>query len=87
MKGYKRPTYNHPLKTAIKERGYTYDEFADICGISRDTILSIVGRKTESTGKYRHRHGDYVVDGIAYGLKISHKEAEEMVNGLQELHK
>lgn len=84
-KKYTRPTYDHPLKKAIKERGYTYDEFADLCGISRDTILNIVGRKTGSTGRYNHRHNNRVVDSIAFGLKISYKEAEEMVNGLPKI--
>lgn len=74
-KHYTRPSYDHPLKTELKKRGYTYDEFADLAGISRDTIVNIV------KGRYPRRHS-YIIDSIAYGLKISHADAERIVNGV-----
>ena len=76
-KGYKRPCYSHPLKEAIYAKYRTYDDVAFASGISRDTVLSIVGRKKWKGHPILRQ--EYVIDGIANALEISYQEAERLV--------
>lgn len=76
-RNYKRPCYDHPLKDAIHAKGFTYDSFAEKCGIGRDVLLVIIGRKVKGI----HHHA-YTVESIACGLGVSVEEAERLIYGL-----
>ena len=46
----------HPLQELIYKKGYTLTEFADICGISRQSFYSLFSGRTKSMRtEYQHR--------------------------------
>ena len=80
MRGYKRPTYSHPLKTIIHQKGMNYETFAEQCGLNKDTIQAIIRRRR--WGKKPTKYYKTTIEGIACGLDVSYEEAERLVYGL-----